>query len=105
MIRMEPSFPGGVRRSAGFVLYMKRDFDAAIGDFDAAIKFNPNDVVVVTTRGNSWYTKQDYDKAIRDYEQAIRLEPKHATTVTSRGDALPTRKDYERSLCEISTPQ
>jgi tetratricopeptide (TPR) repeat protein len=77
---------------------MKRDFDAAIRDFDAAMKLNPNDVIVVTTRGNAWYAKQDYDKAIRDYEQAIRLDPKNATTMTSRGNALAAKKEYERAL-------
>ena len=96
----DASFPGAYV-ARGIVMYMKRDFDAAIRDFDSAMKLNPNDVIVVTTRGNAWYAKQDYDKAIRDYEQAIRLDPKNATTVTSRGNASGRQEGLRASPARL----
>src|SRR5215475_12545613 len=42
------------------------DFDNAIGDYDAAIKYNPNFSKPFNNRGVAFLKKGDYDRAIKD---------------------------------------
>ena len=53
----------------------KGDFDLAISDFDAAIKYNPEFSKPFNNRGVAFQKKGKYDRAIKDFDEAIKLQP------------------------------
>src|SRR6185312_12070915 len=66
----------------GFSYHQKHQYDAALADYDEAIRLNnPNKqflASIFSNRGNSWLSKGDLKRAIADQSQAIRLGPKNA---------------------------
>src|SRR5215469_13905396 len=50
-------------------------YDAAIKDYDEAIKLKPTFAEVFYNRGNAYYLERKYERAINDYDEAIKLKP------------------------------
>ena len=67
---------GNVRKHLG-------ELDAAIGDYNEAIRLDPS-AAYYNNRGWAWYAKGEYDKAIADCTKAIRLDPKYALAYRGR---------------------
>ena len=69
--------------------YRKGDYDAAIKDYDVAIRLNPKSGVeaFVKSRGCEFAKKAEWDRAIADFREAIRLDPKNAWAFYNRGYA------------------
>src|SRR5262249_49939205 len=59
----------------------------AIGDYDEAIRINPNYVFAYNNRGFAQFAKGQYDGAIADYTEAIRLDQQRAISYRNRGIA------------------
>ena len=55
----------------------KIEYDKAIADFNEAIRLDPENVNLYSTRAAANYVKKDYNKAIADFTKAIRLVPKN----------------------------
>src|SRR5207249_3594570 len=53
----------------------KGDFDAAIADFNSALKIKP-DWFVYYNRGIAYYEKKKSDSAVADFSKALKLNPK-----------------------------
>ena len=69
----------------GVELKLKGDLDAALKDYDEAIRLNPADHFAFNNRANVRRDKGDLAGAIVDYSEAVRLEPAYAAAYTSRG--------------------
>ena len=63
------------------------DYEAAIADFDAAIRLQPNNTLAYCGRGFAKEGLGQYFAAISDYDTAIRLQPDYADAYYSRGNA------------------
>ena len=63
----------------------KGDYDAALADYNQAIRLNGREFMHFRNRGDSWQGKDEHDKAIADYNQAIRLSPKDSVSYNNRG--------------------
>ena len=78
------------------------DHDAAIADYNQAIRLNGRDFMYFRNRGDSWQSKDEHDKAIADYNQAIRLAPKDAVSYNNRGVSYFEKGDYKRALADYT---
>ena len=59
----------------GNELYNQGDYQAAISDYDEAIRLDPNDAIAYYNRGLAKSELGDLEAAISDYDEAIRLQP------------------------------
>ncbi len=74
--------------------------DAALEDFNAALKLKPDLVEGYVNRGAIYYTKHIYDRAIADYDVAIRLAPNQSQAYYNRGDAYYDMGDYDHAFAD-----
>ncbi|MHC5542524.1 tetratricopeptide repeat protein [Singulisphaera rosea] len=84
----------------GSVRIAKEEYEAAIEDFDRAIRLNPGLSAAYYNRGIAWEMTGDYAKAISGYSEAIELDPKYVKAYTARGNAWACRKDFARAIAD-----
>jgi len=70
------------------------NLDAAIADFDEAIKLEPT-AQVYDNRAGIWQDKKDYAKAIADYTQALRSDPNSTQTYNNAAWLRATCSDEQ----------
>lgn len=63
------------------------ELDAAIGDFDQAIRISPRLFEAYFSRGEARFKLKDYGGAIADYDRALRIDPGSAEAFNNRGNA------------------
>ena len=68
--------------------------DAALVDYNQAIRLNPNSSMEFNDRGNIWMDKNDFDRAIADYDQAIQLDTNYAKAYYNRGVARFNNREW-----------
>jgi tetratricopeptide (TPR) repeat protein len=78
--------------------FEKREYEAAIKNYNAALQLNPHDAEVYYKRGLARYYLVDDEKAIADYNQAIKINPKHAKAYNKLGLARYELGDYEQAI-------
>ncbi|MEH2161560.1 MAG: tetratricopeptide repeat protein, partial [Nostoc sp.] len=71
----------------GNACYNLGNNQAAIDNYNQAIRINPNFADIYNRRGAAHYTLGNNQAAIEDYNQAIRLNPNFAEAYNSRGVA------------------
>ncbi|NEU76135.1 tetratricopeptide repeat protein [Hassallia byssoidea VB512170] len=78
--------------------FQKREYEAAIKNYNAALQLNPHDAEVYYKRGLARYYLVDDEKAIQDYNQAIKINPKYAKAYNQLGLARYELGDYEQAI-------
>ncbi|MGI8503996.1 MAG: tetratricopeptide repeat protein [Hassallia sp.] len=78
--------------------FQKKEYEAAIDNYNAALKLNPHDAEVYYKRGLARYYLVDDEKAIADYNQAIKINPKYAKAYNKLGLARYELGDYEQAI-------
>ena len=78
----------------------KGDYDAAIADFNEAIRLDPTFKWAYNNRGFAWKQKNDYDRAISDFNTAIHLDPKDAMPYMNRANAWSHKKQYDKAMSD-----
>jgi tetratricopeptide (TPR) repeat protein len=68
------------------------DIDAAIADFDRAIKIEPKKIDILLGRGLAYLEKRDTERAVRDFSQAISLDPRNVGAILNRGASPSCRR-------------
>jgi tetratricopeptide (TPR) repeat protein len=101
-IRANPSDSHGYSMRAKIWLEERKELDIALGDYNEAIRLNPNAAQVFNNRGTVWAAKQEYDKAITDYNEAIRLDPNFAVAYFNRGIAWAAKHDYDKAIASYN---
>jgi tetratricopeptide (TPR) repeat protein len=86
--------------SRGMGAHQKGEYDHAIGDYNEAIRLDPNSAPAYYNRGAAWGQKQEYDKALADFDEAIRLEPKEARIYASRAWAWNKKGQFEKAVAD-----
>jgi tetratricopeptide (TPR) repeat protein len=82
------------------------EFDAAVLDFDEALKADTNRVVQyvgLTNRGVLNIRRERWDKAIGDLQQAIKQDPDGFQGYLNLAQALQGSKQLDRALAEMNT--
>jgi len=85
--------------------FARADHDAAIADYDAAIRCNPRWPLAYFDRGSARHARGDFAAAERDYATVIALRPNEPDAYNNRGwarqalgDLAGAAADYERAL-------
>lgn len=81
------------------------DAASAFGDFEAAIRHNPNDPDIYYHRGQVYFITQDFDKAIKDYTKSTELDGsfifthvQHAVAQYKLGNVASSMAAFRRIL-------
>src|SRR5262249_47612536 len=62
----------------------KGDSDAALADYDAALRVNPNDVETLCGRSFVHFLRGAYAKAVADSDAALERDPNHVKSLVYR---------------------
>jgi lipoprotein NlpI len=83
----------------------KGDHDAAIADFDEALKLEPKNASAYNNRGNARNDKGESDAALDDFGAAIKQNARYASAyfnranlLAAKGDTAAALKDYDTAL-------
>jgi tetratricopeptide (TPR) repeat protein len=101
-IRANPGDVHGYSMRAKIWLEEKKEPDIALGDYNEAIRLDPNAAQVFNNRGRVWAAKQEYDKAIADYNEAIRLDPRSALAYFNHGIAWTAKLGYDQAIADFN---
>jgi tetratricopeptide (TPR) repeat protein len=88
-----------VNRGANYSI--KGDLDAAMADYNEAIRLSPNFSNAFTHRGNLYADKGNLDLALSDYNEAIRLEP-NAISFLDRGNLYSGKGDFDSAIADYN---
>jgi tetratricopeptide (TPR) repeat protein len=72
--------------------------DEALADYDRAIGLDPDNILAVAARGDTYLKLKQYDEALADYNRAIGLDPGYFWAVRSRGEAYKLTRQYDEAL-------
>lgn len=88
-------------RLAGDALARRDQFDAAIREYDSALRLDPLDPLARINRGYCLYRKGDLRAAIAEYDVAIRVDPMNAEARNNRGMAWLDLGDLDRAEADF----
>jgi tetratricopeptide (TPR) repeat protein len=98
LIHEEVDLLAGEEYNAGSKALNKKDCDAAVRHFTAALRLAPNYWEAYYERARAYTEKKEYDKAVADCTAALRINPRDALCYAARGNAHEGRKDYEQAI-------
>ena len=76
------------------------DLEAAINNFNEAIRLNPNYAQAYGNRGIAYSRLQQYEKALADYNQYIRFNPNSAEAYYNRATLYDKLGDYQKAIAD-----
>lgn len=82
--------------------FEKEQYQAAINNYNQALKLNCKDAETYYKRGFAHYHLEDYDKAIADYAQAIQINPYYGKVYTKIALARYHLGDYEGAIADYT---
>ena len=85
----------------GVALKNLGDAQAALADFNEAIRINPGDTRAYVNRGNYYFNRQDYARALPDYDRAIERKPDNEIAYSNRGGLLASTGQLDRALTDF----
>lgn len=108
VVKTSAPVPTAVPKPPDFAFYqvrgnesvVKGDYDAAVSDFNEAIKLNPTDATIYLNRGRAHSNKKNYDSAIADYNKVIEINPQEATAYFNRGESYEKKGDALRAISD-----
>ena len=86
----------------GFGHTAQKNNDAALADFDEAIRTYPKLATAYFYRG-AMLTDRDPKRALADLDKAISLEPSNAASFRQRSVLYHKAKDYPRAIADLTT--
>jgi protein O-mannosyl-transferase len=78
------------------------DADAALADFETAIRLSPDYAMAHSNRGYILQQKGNLDGALTELNLALRLDPKSADAYTNRGTVLQAKGDSDGALADFN---
>jgi len=88
-------------RERGIAAYRSGDFLGAIGNFDEAIRLNPDDEQSYNFRGNVWDELGIFERALADYDVAIRTDPNSPAIFLDRAILWQRRGELDKALIDL----
>jgi tetratricopeptide (TPR) repeat protein len=96
-----PANDGHFYRERGIAAYGKGDFLGAIGNFDEAIRLNPDDAQSYNIRGNVWDELGIFERALADYDEAIRIDPNDPAVYHDRAILWQRKGALDKALVDL----
>jgi tetratricopeptide (TPR) repeat protein len=88
-------------RDRGIAAYRSGDFLGAIGNFDEAIRLNPDDAQSHNIRGNVWDELGVFERALADYDDAIRIDPNNPAVFHDRAILWQRKGTLDKALLDL----
>ena len=92
-------------RARGYWKHRKRDYGAAIEDYNIAIEMEPTNIEGYNYRADTWRDMGELDHAIADYNISTGIDPRFAAGYFNRGrayemkgDIATARREYKAAL-------
>ena len=79
----------------------RRDYAAALADFNRAIALNPEYTIAIAHRGETYRLMEQYEAALADFDRAIELDSDHAWAIAHRGVTYLEMGKYEAALADF----
>jgi tetratricopeptide (TPR) repeat protein len=83
-------------------LRLEGKLDAAIADYDEAIRLDSEYAFPHNGRGLTWRAKGDTERALVDFSEAIRLNPGYAKTYNNRGEVWRSKGELDRAIKDFN---
>ena len=84
------------------VRHDRKEFDAALQDYDQAIRLDPGNAQLLYRRAGNRHSRQEFDRAIDDYTEALRLDPRSALAYVGRALSWGARNDHDKAIEDLS---
>ena len=81
--------------------HRRGEYEAAMPDYDAAIRINPNEVDVYYNRGTARFHLGRYEDAITDFDETVNLNRDYASAYNNRGLAKERLGRYEDAIADF----
>jgi tetratricopeptide (TPR) repeat protein len=91
-----------VYRGRGYWKDRKGDYDAALEDFNEAIRLDPSHVEGYDYRSSVWKNKGNLERAIADLDMSIRLDPTYAAAYYRRGEIYRLKGEIEKARADYN---
>jgi Flp pilus assembly protein TadD len=99
--RSVPTNDANVYRERGTAAYRSGDFMGAIGNFNEAIRLNPDEAQSYNIRGNVWDELGVFERALADYDEAIRIDPNNPAVFRDRAILWQRKGALDRALVDL----
>ncbi len=86
----------------GVALLQAGETQAALADYESAIKLNPKFCQAHNNRGSLLSDLGHYDEAIREFDKAIEFDPYYADAYDNRANALARKGEPEKALTDYA---
>ena len=96
LIAASPQLNHYVRRSKAHEIAL--DWDAAIKDYDEAIRLSPQTSAYWNNRANYYSRKREYQKALEGYDEAVRLTPTSFIPLSNRANTFLNTREWDKAL-------
>jgi len=97
-VAVSDSFTAYAYTNRGVARFYLRDFDAAITDFERALRIKPKLAEAYSGRGAARIGKGDHEGALLDFERALAINNKLVEVYSNRGQVLLRQKDFARAI-------
>lgn len=77
--------------------------EAAIADYNEAIRLMPEAPDPYLNRGAAWEGLQEWDRAIADYNKVLEIDPKDPAAYNNRGNAEAGKGEWEKAIEDYKT--
>src|SRR4030095_6629442 len=86
----------------GDSLLRKRDYDGALVIFHKALEGDPDNAVVLNSRGLAYSNKGEEERALADFDLAMQKRPNYPAPYNNRGLIFLRRGELQRAYDEIN---
>src|SRR6266849_3189520 len=86
--------------SCGMMNAVAGRYAAAVADFTAALRSDPNSTLLYQCRGWVYGQQENYERAIADFTEVIRLDPKNADAFWERARNRISKQDFDRAIAD-----
>jgi protein O-mannosyl-transferase len=86
--------------NAGNLKAERKDLQAAIADYNEAIRRNPEHVGALSNRGVTWGKLNNPKAALEDFNKVIKLDSLYNNVYSNRGNVKVMLNDYESALLD-----
>lgn len=74
----------------------------ALGEYDKALEFDPNNALVFYNRGNLYLSRGEFDRAVADYTKSIARDPENILAYNNRGGIYFYQQRYKEALADFN---
>lgn len=86
----------------GDSLLKKRDYEGALAAFNKALELDPDNAVILNSRGLAYFNKGDEERALADYDLALQKRPNYPAPFNNRGLIFLRRGELQRAYDEFN---